>query len=291
VKRKPCNNLDFLGHSPNTAKPETPVKAFFGDALWLIVNTTDQTVTNNRGHFSTHLRQVCCPLRIRILFHPMLLSQESKMLASLLSQSPHLMRYSGIDSDSFKRGAIFLDFVNLHASIHNTLNPVQRYDEYCGRHPQLFSPHMLMQHVETRYGGIVLAKAYSNWNFFVKYLEEVRNAGIEPVFTNDRYAKNTDRVMTADAVEAACTVPGLDFVVLGTGDGDFVPLAQKLRMRKLKVYAVGVRGSISDELRAACDHTVTILPSGTWPEEMPKVSNKPWQSFPSRNGHIVPLNQ
>ncbi len=110
------------------------------------------------------------------------------------------------------------------------------------------------------------------------------------MFTNDRYVKNTDRVMTADAVEAACVVSGLDFVILGTGDGDFVPLAQKLRMRKLKVYTVGIQGSISDELRAACDHTVTIIPNGSWPLDTPKVSGKAWLSLPPRNGHIKPAN-
>jgi uncharacterized LabA/DUF88 family protein len=183
-------------------------------------------------------------------------------------------------------GAVLLDFVNLHAGIHNAHNLEQCYGDFVGRHPQLFSPKSLMAQINARFGDVVVAKAYANWNFFVRYLDEVRNSGIEPVFTNDRYEKNTDRVIIADAVEIACTVPKIDFFIIGSGDRDFVPLAQKLRMRKVRVFGIGIQGSISDELRAACDEYVTVIPSGEWPTELPKVTGHAWPRLPmNRNGY------
>lgn len=190
-------------------------------------------------------------------------------------------------------GAAFLDFANLHGGFHDALNGEQKYAEYQGRHPQLFSPKELMARLEARFGEVVLAKGYANWNFFVRYLDEVRNARVDTVFTNDRYDDDTDRVIVADAVEAACTATGLDFIVLASGDGGFTSLVQKLRRRRLNVFGVGVDGTIHPGLRAACDEYVTLTPDAEWPADFPKVSGStyPRPAFPrtgTGNGALPP---
>jgi uncharacterized LabA/DUF88 family protein len=185
-------------------------------------------------------------------------------------------------------GGVVIDFSNLHAGFHAAMNTEVRYEQFNGRHPQLFCPRELMARIEHRFGPVVVAKAYANWNFFVRYLDEARNAGVEPVFVNDRYEKNTDRVLSIDAIELACTRTDLGFVVIGSGDRDFVPLAQKLRQRRLKVYGVGVEGTVSDELRAACDDYVTLMPAGEWPDDQPKTSGfSPPRFPPSLNGQSM----
>ena len=60
------------------------------------------------------------------------------------------------------------------------------------------------------------------------------------------------------ALDALTTADHLDVVVLATGDGDFVPLVQQLKLRGLRVEVYGFRPSTAPDLREAADRFVAI---------------------------------
>ncbi|MDQ7006007.1 MAG: NYN domain-containing protein [Acidobacteriota bacterium] len=60
------------------------------------------------------------------------------------------------------------------------------------------------------------------------------------------------------ALDALTTAEHLDVVVLATGDGDFVPLVQQLKLRGLRVEVYGFRPSTAPDLREAADRFVAI---------------------------------
>jgi hypothetical protein len=74
-----------------------------------------------------------------------------------------------------------------------------------------------------------------------------------------------------DAVEDMFRLPDLTHVVIAAGDSDYIPLAQRCRRLGRYVVAVGVAGSTSRALAAACDELVTYdaLP-GITPAEDPQ---------------------
>ena len=60
-----------------------------------------------------------------------------------------------------------------------------------------------------------------------------------------------------DAVEDMFRLPDLTHVVIAAGDSDYIALAQRCRRLGRYVVAVGVAGSTSRSLAAACDELVT----------------------------------
>ena len=83
------------------------------------------------------------------------------------------------------------------------------------------------------------------------------------------YAKNgADIRLAVDAVEDMFRLPDLTHVVIVAGDSDYIALAQRCRRLGRYVVGVGVAGSTSRSLAAACDELVTydalpgITPAG-----------------------------
>src|SRR4029077_1693176 len=92
------------------------------------------------------------------------------------------------------------------------------------------------------------------------------------LFPTAAYAKNgADIRLAVDAVEDMFRLPDLTHVVIVAGDSDYVPLAQRCRRLGRYVVAVGVAGSTSKALAAACDELVTYdaLP-GITPADAPQ---------------------
>ena len=83
------------------------------------------------------------------------------------------------------------------------------------------------------------------------------------------YAKNgADIRLAVDAVEDMFRLPDLTHMVIVAGDSDYIALAQRCRRLGRYVVGVGVAGSTSRSLAAACDELVTydalpgITPAG-----------------------------
>src|SRR5215471_16600559 len=123
------------------------------------------------------------------------------------------------------------------------------------------------------FGTLVLTRAYADWSAPVNadYRGQLVGRAVDLVqlFPAAAYAKNgADIRLAVDAVEDMFRLPDLTHVVIVAGDSDYVPLAQRCRRLGRYVVGVGVAGSTSRALAAACDELVTydalpgITPAG-----------------------------
>jgi uncharacterized LabA/DUF88 family protein len=127
------------------------------------------------------------------------------------------------------------------------------------------------------FGTLVLTRAYADWSAPVNadYREQLVSRAVDLVqlFPAAAYAKNgADIRLAVDAVEDMFRLPDLTHVVIVAGDSDYIALAQRCRRLGRYVVGVGVAGSTSRALAAACDELVTydalpgITPAGAQAE-------------------------
>jgi uncharacterized LabA/DUF88 family protein len=117
------------------------------------------------------------------------------------------------------------------------------------------------------FGTIVLTRAYADWSAQVnaEYRHQLVGRAVDLVqlFPAAAYAKNgADIRLAVDAVEDMFRLPDLTHVVIVAGDSDYVPLAQRCKRLGRYVVGIGVAGSTSRTLAAACDefYTYDALP-------------------------------
>jgi len=125
------------------------------------------------------------------------------------------------------------------------------------------------------FGTLVLTRAYADWSAPVNadYRGQLVSRAVDLVqlFPTAAYAKNgADIRLAVDAVEDMFRLPDLTHVVIVAGDSDYIALAQRCRRLGRYVVGVGVAGSTSRALAAACDELVIYdaLP-GIEPAEAP----------------------
>src|SRR5215472_12994322 len=112
------------------------------------------------------------------------------------------------------------------------------------------------------FGTLVLTRAYADWSAPVNadYRGQLISRAVDLVqlFPAAAYGKNgADIRLAVDAVEDMFRLPDLTHVVIVAGDSDYIALAQRCRRLGRYVVAVGVAGSTSRALAAACDEMVT----------------------------------
>jgi uncharacterized LabA/DUF88 family protein len=133
------------------------------------------------------------------------------------------------------------------------------------------------------FGTLVLTRAYADWSAAVNadYRGQLVGRAVDLVqlFPAAAYAKNgADIRLAVDAVEDMFRLPDLTHVVIVAGDSDYIALAQRCKRLGRYVVGIGVAGSTSRSLAAACDDFVTYdaLPGVTEPEpEAPLPVSKP----------------
>lgn len=112
------------------------------------------------------------------------------------------------------------------------------------------------------FGTLVLTRAYADWSASVNaaYRGQLVSRAVDLVqlFPTAAYAKNgADIRLAVDAVEDMFRLPDLSHVVIVAGDSDYIALAQRCRRLGRYVVGIGVAGSTSRALAAACDELVT----------------------------------
>jgi uncharacterized LabA/DUF88 family protein len=112
------------------------------------------------------------------------------------------------------------------------------------------------------FGTLVLTRAYADWSAPVNadYRGQLVSRAVDLVqlFPTAAYAKNgADIRLAVDAVEDMFRLPDLTHIVIVAGDSDYIALAQRCRRLGRYVVGVGVAGSTSRSLAAACDELVT----------------------------------
>src|SRR5246127_2930493 len=112
------------------------------------------------------------------------------------------------------------------------------------------------------FGTLVLTRAYADWSADVNagYHGQLVGRAVDLVqlFPAAAYGKNgADIRLAVDAVEDMFRLPDLTHVVIVAGDSDYIALAQRCKRLGRYVVGVGVAGSSSRALAAACDDFVT----------------------------------
>src|SRR5579875_3342407 len=112
------------------------------------------------------------------------------------------------------------------------------------------------------FGTLVLTRAYADWSAEVNtgYREQLVGRAVDLVqlFLAAAYGKNgADIRLAVDAVEDMFRLPDLTHVVIVAGDSDYIALAQRCKRLGRYVVGIGVAGSTSRSLGAACDELVT----------------------------------
>ena len=130
------------------------------------------------------------------------------------------------------------------------------------------------------FGTLVLTRAYADWSAPVNadYRGQLVSRAVDLVqlFPAAAYAKNgADIRLAVDAVEDMFRLPDLTHVVIVAGDSDYIALAQRCRRLGRYVVGVGVSGSTSRSLAAACDELVTY-------DALPGITTTGTSSLPAR---------
>lgn len=112
------------------------------------------------------------------------------------------------------------------------------------------------------FGTLVLTRAYADWSTDVnaRYHRQLVGRAVDLVqlFPTAAYGKNgADIRLAVDAVEDMFRLPDLTHVVIVGGDSDYIALAQRCKRLGRYVVGIGVAGSSSQSLAAACDEFLT----------------------------------
>ncbi len=109
------------------------------------------------------------------------------------------------------------------------------------------------------FGALVVNRAYADWSVPVNanYQRQLMSRAVDltQLFTaTTRGTKNgADIRLAVDVVEDLFRLPDLTHVIIVAGDSDYIALAQKCKRLGRFVVGIGVAGSTSTSLAAACD--------------------------------------
>ena len=188
---------------------------------------------------------------------------------------------------SVARVAVYLDFDNIVISRYDQIhgrNAFQK-DRAAGFHKK---PGRLAEATvdvgaiidyASSFGTLVLTRAYADWSTDVNadYRDQLVGRAVDLVqlFPAAAYNKNgADIRLAVDAVEDMFRLPDLTHVVIVAGDSDYIPLAQRCKRLGRYVVGIGITGSISRSLTAACDEYVSYDSLPGVPEVKPEAPKR-----------------
>jgi NYN domain/OST-HTH/LOTUS domain len=168
------------------------------------------------------------------------------------------------------RVAVYLDFDNIVISRYDQVhgrNSFQR-DKAAGfdKKPERLTKATVdvgaIIDFASSFGTLVLTKAYADWSADVNaaYRGQLVGRAVDLVqlFPAAAYGKNgADIRLAVDAVEDMFRLPDLTHVIIVAGDSDYIALAQRCKRLGRYVVGIGIAGSVSKSLTAACDEFVT----------------------------------
>jgi uncharacterized LabA/DUF88 family protein len=108
------------------------------------------------------------------------------------------------------------------------------------------------------YGTLTTSRAYADWSRTetMSYRERLLSRAVDTIqmFTTSGKIKNAaDIRLSIDVIEDLFLLHDLTHVVIVAGDSDYIPLAQRVKRMGRRVIGIGVAGSTSRMLAAACD--------------------------------------
>ncbi|TFC48338.1 NYN domain-containing protein [Cryobacterium sp. TMT2-17-1] len=175
---------------------------------------------------------------------------------------------------SRERVGVYLDFDNIVISRYNQLHGKNQLAKDKARNHVSSNPkadpevtariHQAMIDVgavldyASSFGSVVVSRAYADWSAAVnaRYQRQLTDRAVDltQLFPTVSSLKNgADIRLAIDVVEDVLRLTDLTHVVIVAGDSDYVPLAQRCRRLGRYVIGIGVSGSTSSTLAAACD--------------------------------------
>ena len=165
------------------------------------------------------------------------------------------------------RVAVYLDFDNIVISRYDQVNGRNSFqrDKTKGLDPDRLTRATVdvgaVIDFASSFGTLVLTRAYADWSADVNagYRGQLvaRAVDLVQLFPAAAYGKNgADIRLAVDAVEDMFRLPDLTHVVIVAGDSDYIALAQRCKRLGRYVVGIGVAGSSSRALAAACDEFV-----------------------------------
>src|ERR1700742_3923650 len=168
------------------------------------------------------------------------------------------------------RVAVFLDFDNIVISRYDQIHGRSSFQRDKTKGVEQFAERRARATVDvgaildfaSSFGTLVLTRAYADWSADVNsdYRGQLvaRAVDLVQLFPAAAYGKNgADIRLAVDAVEDMFRLPDLTHVVIVGGDSDYIALAQRCKRLGRYVVGIGVAGSSSQSLAAACDEFVT----------------------------------
>ncbi|KAB1662326.1 NYN domain-containing protein [Pseudoclavibacter chungangensis] len=180
-----------------------------------------------------------------------------------------------MSDSSDARVGVYLDFDNIVISRYDQVNGRGSYMRDRPRNPREDPSGEFRKRLEaatidvgavidfaSSYGTLVFSRAYADWSVPVNgdYRAQLVSRAVDLVqlFPAAAYGKNgADIRLAVDAIEDMFRLPDLTHLVLVAGDSDYIALAQRAKRLGRYVVAIGVAGSTSRMLAAACDELVT----------------------------------
>ena len=140
------------------------------------------------------------------------------------------------DSEENRSVALYWDFENLHAGLAEAKFGEGSYSKPDTR----FKPQEPLVDIQaivelgSSFGPIAINRAYCNWQFFGRYRGALLQSAVELIqlFPPGASAKNgADIKLCLDATEDISRFDRIGTIIIGGGDSDFMPVAQKSRER------------------------------------------------------------
>ncbi|ORB04015.1 hypothetical protein BST33_03250 [Mycolicibacter minnesotensis] len=181
------------------------------------------------------------------------------------------MRHTGPMTESGDtRVAVYLDFDNIVISRYDQVNGRSSFQKDKSKGLSKNPERLARATVDvgaiidfaSSFGTLVLTRAYADWSAEVNtgYRQQLVGRAVDLVqlFPAAAYGKNgADIRLAVDAVEDMFRLPDLTHVVIVAGDSDYIALAQRCKRLGRYVVGIGVAGSTSRALAAACDDFVS----------------------------------
>jgi hypothetical protein len=175
-----------------------------------------------------------------------------------------------VTEPSAPRVAVYLDFDNIVISRYDQVNGRNAFHRDKAKDTGDFADRLAGATVDlgaiidyaSSFGTLVLTRAYADWSAEVNaaYRGQLvaRAVDLVQLFPAAAYGKNgADIRLAVDAVEDMFRLPDLTHVVIVGGDSDYIALAQRCKRLGRFVVGIGIAGSTSRSLVAACDDFVT----------------------------------